>query len=227
MLRLAFVVQEPGQWIPATFVSSRLARLGTASPEPVPTAEETKAIGETELEALVRGVGERLGLSPNELTQLATASRFRDLGMSVVPDEIITKEGPLSDDEWAIVRRHPERSAEMLGESPLFAAVREIVRASHEHVDGSGYPNGLAGERIPLGARILLAAESYLAIAFGRDYHGQQERSREPLDELARRIRHALRPRRAGRPGGGRAGGAERSHTDRLTPKRQLRHRSV
>jgi response regulator RpfG family c-di-GMP phosphodiesterase len=72
----------------------------------------------------------------------------------------------------------------MLGESPLFAAVREIVRASHEHVDGSGYPNGLAGERIPLGARILLAAESYLAIAFGRDYHGQQERSREPLDEL-------------------------------------------
>ena len=184
VLRLAFVVQEPGQWIPATFVSSRLARLGTASPEPVPTAEETKAIGETELEALVRGVGERLGLSPNELTQLATASRFRDLGMSVVPDEIITKEGPLSDDEWAIVHRHPERSAEMLGESPLFAAVREIVRASHEHVDGSGYPNGLAGERIPLGARILLAAESYLAIAFGRDYHGQQERSREPLDEL-------------------------------------------
>src|SRR5438876_3765491 len=103
--------------------------------------------------------------------------------MSVVPDEIITKEGPLSDDEWAIVRRHPERSAEMLGESPLFAAVREIVRASHEHIDGSGYPNGLAGERIPLGARILLAAESYLAIAFGRSYH-EPQRGTEPLDEL-------------------------------------------
>jgi two-component system, cell cycle response regulator len=102
--------------------------------------------------------------------------------MSVVPDEIITKEGPLSDDEWAIVRRHPKRSAEMLGESPLFAAVREIVRASHEHIDGSGYPNGLAGERIPIGARILLAAESYLAIALGRSYH-EQERS-EPIDEL-------------------------------------------
>jgi hypothetical protein len=184
VLRLAFVVQEPGQWIPASFVYSRLARLGTAFPEPVVTPDEAaKAIGETELEALVRGVGERLGLSPNELTQLATASRFRDLGMSVVPDEIITKEGPLSDDEWAIVRRHPERSAEMLGDSPLFATVREIVRASHEHMDGSGYPNGLAGERIPIGARILLAAESYLAVAFGRSYHGDEPAS-DPLDEL-------------------------------------------
>jgi len=184
VLRLAFVVQEPGQWIPASFVCSRLARLGTAVPVATPITEaDSKAVGESELEALVRGVGERLGLSPHELTQLATASRFRDLGMSVVPDEIITKEGPLSDDEWAIVRRHPERSAEMLGDSPLFAAVREIVRASHEHIDGSGYPNGLAGERIPLGARILLAAESYLAIAFGRSYHGQ-ERGTEPLDEL-------------------------------------------
>jgi hypothetical protein len=183
VLRLAFVVQEPGQWIPASFVSSRLARLGTALPvaEPIVTQVDSKAVGETELEALVHCVGERLGLSPHELTQLATASRFRDLGMSVVPDEIITKEGPLSDDEWAIVRRHPERSAEMLGDSPLFAAVREIVRASHEHIDGSGYPNGLAGERIPLGARILLAAESYLAITFGSSYHRQ---GTEPLDEL-------------------------------------------
>ena len=184
VLRLAFVVQEPGQWIPASFVCSRLARLGATVAEPLVTADESaKAIGEAELEALVRGVGERLGLSPNELTQLATASRFRDLGMSVVPDEIITKEGPLTADEWAIVRRHPERSAEMLGDSPLFATVRKIVRASHEHMDGSGYPNGLAGERIPIGARILLAAESYLAIAFGRSYHGQ-ERDGEPLDEL-------------------------------------------
>ncbi len=183
LLRLAFVVQEPGQWIPASFVSSRLARLGATVTEPAPPAEPANAIGEAELETLTRAVGERLGLSPNELTQLATACRFRDLGMSVVPDEIITKEGPLSDEEWAIIRQHPERSAEMLGESPLFAAVREIVRASHEHVDGSGYPNGTAGDRIPLGARILLTTEAYLAIVFGRSYH-DQPRSGQPLDEL-------------------------------------------
>jgi hypothetical protein len=185
VLRLAFVVQEPGQWIPASFVSSRLTRLGATVSNPVAQAEPANAIGEAELETLTRAVGERLGLSPNELTQLATACRFRDLGMSVVPDEIITKEGPLSDEEWAIIRRHPERSAEMLGQSPLFAPVREIVRASHEHVDGSGYPNGLAGDGIPLGARILLATESYLAIVFGRSYH-HQPRSGDPLDELRR-----------------------------------------
>jgi HD-GYP domain-containing protein (c-di-GMP phosphodiesterase class II) len=141
------------------------------------------APGEAELDALVRDVGRTLGLSPTELTQLATASRFRDLGMIAVPDEIITKFGPLTDDEWAIVHRHPERSAEMLGPSPLFAAVREIVRTSHEHVDGSGYPNGLRGDDIPLGARILLAAEAYLTMATGRSYH-EPGRTVDALAEL-------------------------------------------
>jgi response regulator RpfG family c-di-GMP phosphodiesterase len=183
VLRLAFVAQEAGQWIPASFVSSRLNRLGSSAPATTPATTDDTTVGESELESLVRSVGVELGLSPNELTQLATASRFRDLGMSVVPDEIITKEGPLSDDEWAVVRQHPQRSAEMLGDSPLFAAVREIVRASHEHVDGSGYPNGLKGDQIPIGARILLAAESYIAIAYGRSYH-EHQRPEQPLVEL-------------------------------------------
>jgi hypothetical protein len=183
ILRFAFSVQEPGQWVPAGFVWSRLVRLGRATPDPPQRGAEPGAPGEAELDALIRDVGRALGLSPTELTQLATASRFRDLGMTVVPDEIITKIGPLTDDEWAIVRRHPERSAEMLGPSPLFAAVREIVRASHEHVDGSGYPNGLRGEDIPIGARILLAAEAYLAITTGRRYH-EPGRTVDALTEL-------------------------------------------
>src|SRR6478672_3766498 len=92
VLRFAFRVQEKDQWIPASFVWSRLSRLGSAAPPP--PAEHTAdpvAPGEAELDILVREVGRRMGLSSNELTQLATASRFRDLGMSVVPDEIITK----------------------------------------------------------------------------------------------------------------------------------------
>ncbi|HEY0388051.1 MAG TPA: HD domain-containing phosphohydrolase [Gaiellales bacterium] len=207
ILRFAFSVQEPGQWVPAGFVWSRLVRLGSASPEPVRRGADPGAPGEAELDALVREVGRALGLSPTELTQLATASRFRDLGMSVVPDEIITKIGPLTDDEWAIVHRHPERSAEMLGPSPLFAAVREIVRASHEHVDGSGYPNGLRGDDIPLGARILLAAEAYLAIATGRSYH-EPGRTVDALAELREgvgtrydaRVVHAMAEVVAGAP---------------------------
>src|SRR4029079_7786227 len=102
----------------------RLSRLGSAAPPP-PPAEHTAdpvAPGEGELDILGREVGRRMGLSSNELTQLATASRFRDLGMSVVPDEIITKIGPLSDEEWAIVRQHPPRSARRGG--PSCATIR-------------------------------------------------------------------------------------------------------
>jgi hypothetical protein len=190
VLRFAFRVQEKDQWIPASFVWSRLSRLGSAAPPPPPPAGHTAdpvAPGEAELDTLVREVGRRMGLSSNELTQLATASRFRDLGMSVVPDEIITKIGPLSDEEWAIVREHPQRSAEMLGTSPLFDNVRAIVQGSHEHVDGSGYPNGLRGDEIPLGSRILLAAEAYLAMVFGRRYH-DRERPRNPIAELEKGV---------------------------------------
>jgi response regulator RpfG family c-di-GMP phosphodiesterase len=183
VLRFAFRVQEKDQWIPASFVWSRLSRLGSAAPPPVEHTADPVAPGEAELDMLVREVGRRMGLSSNELTQLATASRFRDLGMSVVPDEIITKIGPLSDEEWAIVREHPQRSAEMLGTSPLFDNVRAIVQGSHEHVDGSGYPNGLQGDQIPLGSRILLAAEAYLAMVFGRRYH-DRERPLNPIAEL-------------------------------------------
>jgi hypothetical protein len=189
VLRFAFRVQEKDQWIPASFVWSRLSRLGSAAPT-LPPAEHTAdpvAPGEAELDILVREVGRRMGLSSNELTQLATASRFRDLGMSVVPDEIITKIGPLSDEEWAIVREHPQRSAEMLGTSPLFDNVRAIVQGSHEHVDGSGYPNGLQGDEIPLGSRILIAAEAYLAMVFGRRYH-DRERPLNPIAELEKGV---------------------------------------
>jgi HD domain-containing protein len=183
MLRFSFCVELAEQWVPASFVWSRLVRLGDAQPAPAPRGAEPGAPGEAELDTLVREVGRTLGLSPNELTQLATACRFRDLGMTVVPDEIITKIGPLTDDEWAIVHQHPERSAEMLGPSPLFASVRDIVRASHEHVDGSGYPNGMRGDDIPLGARILLAAEAYLAMTAGRSYHDPAPVP-DPLGEL-------------------------------------------
>jgi HD-GYP domain-containing protein (c-di-GMP phosphodiesterase class II) len=75
----------------------------------------------------------------------------------------------------------------MLGTSPLFDNVRAIVQGSHEHVDGSGYPNGLQGDEIPLGSRILLAAEAYLALVFGRRYH-DRERPLNPIAELEKGV---------------------------------------
>jgi HD-GYP domain-containing protein (c-di-GMP phosphodiesterase class II) len=186
-LRFAFTTAARDAWIPGSFVLSRLDRLGGAPTAPA-AAEHVDVAGEAaepELERLVAAVGLRLGMDASELADLTTATRVRDIGMTTVPDEIITKDGPLDDDEWAVIRMHPERSADMLDPAPAFAPVRAIVRASHEHIDGSGYPHHLAGDRIPLGARILLAVESYLAMTAELPYGGMLS----PEDSLER-IQH-------------------------------------
>ncbi len=151
---------------------------------PAPTAEpQSQSSVDAEMEALVRSVGERLGMGEDELSRLGTASRFRDLGMAVVPDSIITKDGPLTDEEWDVIKQHPNRSAEMLGSGAQLEPVRAILRASHEHLDGSGYPLGLVGDQIPMGARILLACESYLAMTQERPYR-EMLGMRDAVDEL-------------------------------------------
>jgi peroxiredoxin len=185
-LRFAFATAARDEWIPGSFVLSRLDRLGVRVTQA--TSGHIDVPGdpaELELERLVDAVGRRMGMDAGELTDLATATRMRDIGMSEVPDEIITKDGPLDDDEWATIRMHPERSADMLDPSPAFARVRTTVRASHEHMDGSGYPHGLRGDRIPLGARILLAVETFLAMAQGPAYGGMLT-----AEDSLSRIRH-------------------------------------
>lgn len=187
IVRLAFVAAPGSSWIPAAVVIARLKRLGAYTPAPgaAPTDPAPEGAGpqDGERERLVREVAGRLGLDAAAVTEVATASRFADLGMATVPDSIIAKDGPLTDDEWDLIRQHPLRSAEMLNSSRMLDGVREIVRASHEHLDGSGYPLGLSGERIPLGARILLVVEAYLAMTQARTYRALLG-MREALDEL-------------------------------------------
>ncbi len=185
VLRFAYVAQRDHEWVPCTFVLGRLQRLGIAAeaagaeaapapavlhPEDLEDDEEDGAV-----EILTGLVGAEMGLSAAELKDLATAAKFRDLGMATVPDEIITKLGPLTDEEWAVVRSHPQRSAAMLGAGAAFDSARAIIRANHEHLDGSGYPNGLAGAEIPTGARVLLVVESYVAMTEDRPYRNRLE----------------------------------------------------
>jgi HD-GYP domain-containing protein (c-di-GMP phosphodiesterase class II) len=96
---------------------------------------------------------------------------LHDIGKIAVPDEIINKAGPLNDEEWAIMRTHTVEGERMLQQvGGLLSSVGVVVRASHERWDGGGYPDGLAGEAIPLAARIVSACDAFNAMTTDRSY---------------------------------------------------------
>ena len=129
------------------------------------TADHARSIA-----GLAVDVGRQLSLPESVIEDLRYAGIFHDLGKIAMPDSIINKAGPLTDEEWEIVKRHPATGAEILAPVPFFYGVRTIVRHAHEHYDGGGYPEGLAGEQIPLGARIVLAVDAYHAMTSDRPY---------------------------------------------------------
>src|SRR5688572_24338250 len=99
------------------------------------------------------------------------AAFFHDVGEIAIPHEIISKEGPLTDEEWNVVRTHTIRGQEVLERAGgVLASVGSIVRASHERWDGLGYPDGLAGEKVPLAARIVTACDAFNAMTTDRPY---------------------------------------------------------
>jgi diguanylate cyclase (GGDEF)-like protein len=122
--------------------------------------------------ALVLAVGRQLGLDGEELDVLARAAELHDVGKIAIPDAILSKPGPLDAEEWQFMRRHT-----ILGERILMAAsalrpVARLVRSSHERFDGGGYPDGLRGAKIPLGARIIFVCDAYDAMTSKRAYSG-------------------------------------------------------
>jgi hypothetical protein len=120
--------------------------------------------------ALATRVGSRLGMDPGEVTLLDCAARLHDVGKLAVPDAILQKPGPLDEDEWKVMRKHPDMGAEMVARVPGLEELAELVRAHHERWDGSGYPQGLAGERIPLASRVISACDAFEAMLSNRPY---------------------------------------------------------
>ena len=131
------------------------------------------------------GVGRMLGLRRDELDELERAAQLHDLGKLAVPDEILSKPGPLDEREWAFVRQHTIVGERILRASPALRSVATVVRASHENWDGSGYPDGLAGEDIPLASRIIRACNAFVAMTSQRPYRDAMSLE-EALDELER-----------------------------------------
>ncbi len=116
-------------------------------------------------------VAREMGLSEEEIETIRLAGLLHDIGKIGIPDEILLKPGPLTPEEWAIMRTHPTIGAQILRPLRRLQPVAEIVEAHHERWDGSGYPKGLKGEEIPIGARILAVVDSYGAMIDRRVYH--------------------------------------------------------
>lgn len=129
------------------------------------TADHARSIADIAID-----VGRELRLSQSALDDLRYGAVFHDIGKIAVPDSLLNKPGPLTDAEFEVVKRHPETGAEILAPVPHLGGVRAIVRHAHEHWDGSGYPDGLRGTEIPLGARIVLAVDAFHAMTSDRPY---------------------------------------------------------
>lgn len=132
---------------------------------------------------LAVAVGRRLELLPEQLDEVARAAELHDVGKMAVPDDILLKPGPLDPREWAFIRQHTAVGERILSAAPALRPIATLVRSSHERWDGTGYPDGLAGTAIPLGARIVAVCDAYDAMVSDRAYRPALPRS-EALLEL-------------------------------------------
>jgi len=128
------------------------------------------AVHSQEVAELAVEIAREMDLPGVQIERIEIAARVHDIGKIAVPDAILLKPGPLSDEEWAIMKRHPVISAELIEGLEIYEPVVDAVRHEHERWDGSGYPDGLKGEEIPLIARIIAAADIYNAITTDRPY---------------------------------------------------------
>jgi diguanylate cyclase (GGDEF)-like protein len=136
----------------------------------------------TELSLLVAG---ECSLDRSELEELELAAQLHDIGKLAIPDVTLAKPGPLDDGERALIRQHTLIGQRILSASPAFSKVAVIVRATHERWDGTGYPDGLAGDQIPFAARIIAVCDAFSAMTSDRPY-GEHRSADAAFAELRR-----------------------------------------
>jgi diguanylate cyclase (GGDEF)-like protein/putative nucleotidyltransferase with HDIG domain len=146
------------------------------------------------VQALALTIGGRLGLSSAELEVLGWAGLFHDIGKVAIPDAILLKPAGLTDEQWAVMTSHSTEGASIISRLGFLSDAVPAIRHHHERYDGSGYPDGLVGEEIPLGARIILVADAFDSMLTPRVY--RPERPIEvAIDELRRNAGTQFCPR--------------------------------
>ena len=128
-----------------------------------------------EVVKLASETARRMGLSASDVNRVRDGAMLHDVGKVAIPNEILYKPGPLSSEEWEIMREHPVIGERIIRRTPELATIAPMVRHEHERWDGTGYPDGLSGTDIPMGSRIILACDAYNAMITDRPY-------RKPMD---------------------------------------------
>ena len=137
------------------------------------------------VQSIALGIGEALGLPRARLDALRLAGLFHDIGKLRVPDAVLTKPGPLTSEEFDLIKRHPEDGADIVSHLGAMRDVLPFIRHHHERWDGLGYPAGLAGDEIPLEAAIVGLADAWDAMTTERPYSGART-DEEATEEIVR-----------------------------------------
>jgi HD-GYP domain-containing protein (c-di-GMP phosphodiesterase class II) len=133
-------------------------------------------------------------MTPEEVDETARAAELHDIGKITIPEHILAKSGSLDRSEWDLMQQHTIVGERILRSAPALVPIARIVRASHERWDGAGYPDGLAGEAIPLGSRVILACDALHAMTSDRPYRRALPLA-EALGELRRHAGTQFDPR--------------------------------
>jgi putative nucleotidyltransferase with HDIG domain len=139
----------------------------------------------SQVSRLSRLVGVELSLNVEEIEALELGALLHDLGKLAVSDAILEKPGPLTEEEWAVIKRHSDVGARMIEPIDVVCGAVPVVRHHHERYDGTGYPDGLEGEEIPLAARIVAAVDAFDVMLRGR-LHRHRHTQEEAFEELSR-----------------------------------------
>jgi putative nucleotidyltransferase with HDIG domain len=184
----ALSISGVSMYVSRALLPAKMKRAYVRSITALAAAVETKdsgTVGHAQRVAeLTVEVARKLGIQGKELERIEYAALLRDIGKADIPQAVLTKTSPLTEEEWKTVQAHTLLGADMVAAVPFLADTADYVRHHHECWDGSGYPDELKGEQIPLGSRILAATSDYDAMISERPYHAEPMTPEQAVEEI-------------------------------------------